>query len=292
MARREVVRAVWVRREIGARAVLALRLLDDTANVPALSAGASGILHRGLDMTATKRVAVMLGAAALTIASSLPGEAQIVYPFPPYGTAVHDASVQFDVTPRQAEVFIDGYYAGIVDDFDGMFQRLRLEPGQHEIALYLDGYRTSRQRVYLVRDRTFKVRLQMEPLAPGEAGEARPVPVAIVQPSRPLPRDPRGAPPGGAPPANPPPETAAPSGTSFPSLTGQLTIQVQPADADVVVDGQPWPVSPGQNTVVLDLSEGRHVVQIRRPGYVGYLTEVEVRRGETTTLNISLRTQP
>ena len=234
----------------------------------------------------------MLGAAVLTIASSLPGEAQIVYPFPPYGTVVHDASVQFDVTPRQAEVFVDGYYAGIVDDFDGMFQRLRLEPGQHEIILYLDGYQPSRQRVYLVRDRTFKVRLEMEPLAPGEVGEGRPVPVAIVQPSRPLPRDPRGFPAGGAPPANPPPATAPPSGTSLPSLTGQLTIQVQPTDAVVVVDGQPWPASPGQDTLVLDLSEGRHVVQIRKPGFVGYLTEVEVRSGETTTLNVSLRTQP
>ena len=246
-------------------------------------------------MTSTKRFTTMLGTAVLTIASSLPSEAQIVYPFPPYGTAVHDASVQFDVTPRQAEVFIDGYYAGIVDDFDGMFQRLRLEPGQHEITLYLDGYRTSRQRVYLVRDRTFKVRLQMEALAPGEVGEARPVPNAApvgVQPSRPLPRDPRGFPPGGAPPTNPPPATAPPSGTSLPSPTGQLTIQVQPADAVVVVDGQPWPASQGQDTLVLDLSEGRHVVQIRKPGYVGYLTEVEVRRGETTTLNVSLRTQP
>ena len=93
-------------------------------------------------MTSTKRFTMMLGAAVLTIVSSLPSEAQIIYPFPPYGMAVIDASVQFDVTPRQAEVFVDGYYAGIVDDFDGMFQRLRVEPGQHEITLYLDGYRT------------------------------------------------------------------------------------------------------------------------------------------------------
>ena len=91
-------------------------------------------LSRGLDVTSTKRFTMMLGAAVLTIASSLPSEAQIIYPFPPYGMAVIDASVQFDVTPRQAEVFIDGYYAGIVDDFDGMFQRLRVEPGQHEIT--------------------------------------------------------------------------------------------------------------------------------------------------------------
>jgi hypothetical protein len=60
----------------------------------------------------------------------------------------------------------------------------------------------------------------------------------------------------------------------------------------VAIDGQPWPAAPGQDTIVLDLPEGRHVVQIRKPGFVGYLTEVDVRRGETTTLNVNLRTQP
>ena len=60
----------------------------------------------------------------------------------------------------------------------------------------------------------------------------------------------------------------------------------------MLIDGQPWPAAPGQDTVILDLSEGRHVVQVRKPGYVGYLTEVEVRRGETATVNVTLRTQP
>jgi PEGA domain-containing protein len=239
-------------------------------------------------VTSTKRLPVMLiAAAALTIAATLPVEAQIMYPFPPYRTAVHDSSVRLEVTPRQTEVFVDGYYAGVVDDFDGMLQRLRVEPGQHEITLYHDGYRTVRQRVYLVRDRTIKIRLQMEPLAPGEAGEARPSPAPPlpvgVQPSRPLPRDPRGVPPTSGPSTPVPPTTAS---------TGRLTIQLQPADADVVIDGQPWAVPPGQDTVVVDLSEGRHVVQVRKPGFVGYLTEVEVRRGETTTVDVSLRPQP
>jgi hypothetical protein len=40
--------------------------------------------------------------------------------------------------PRHAQVFVDGYYAGIVDDYDGVFQRLNLEPGRHvvEIEVY------------------------------------------------------------------------------------------------------------------------------------------------------------
>jgi len=242
-------------------------------------------------VTSPKRTLMMAAAAALTIASSLPSEAQIIFPFPPNGyPAIHpDASVHLDVTPQDTEVYVDGYYAGIADDFDGMLQRLRVEPGQHEITLYHDGYRAAHQRVYLARDRTFKITQQLERLPAGEVGEPRPIPAPLpagAQPPLPLPRDGRGAPP------NLPPPNAGNSSPTAQTATGRLTIQVQPADANVLIDGQPWPASPGQDTVVLDLSEGRHVVQVRKPGYVGYLTEVEVRRGETATVNVTLRTQP
>ena len=60
-----------------------------------------------------------------------------------------EASVRLEVTPRDAEVYVDGYYAGNVDDFDGSFQRLRVEPGEHEIAIFREGFRTFRQKVYL-----------------------------------------------------------------------------------------------------------------------------------------------
>ena len=89
------------------------------------------------------------------------------YPYPirtrPYGygyrTYEPDASVRLEVKPKEAEVFVDGYYAGIVDDFDGTFQRLHVPPGEHEIELWLDGYRTVRQKVYLTQDNTFKVQV-------------------------------------------------------------------------------------------------------------------------------------
>ena len=57
------------------------------------------------------------------------------------------ATVRTRVTPRDTQVFVDGYSAGPVDDFDGVFQRLQLIPGQHEITLYLPGYRTYRENV-------------------------------------------------------------------------------------------------------------------------------------------------
>src|SRR5215472_9966099 len=58
------------------------------------------------------------------------------------------ASLRIQVTPKQAEVFVDGYRAGIVDDFNGIFQRLHVRPGGHDVVIYLPGYRTFEDRVY------------------------------------------------------------------------------------------------------------------------------------------------
>src|SRR6266853_4973245 len=98
---------------------------------------------------------------AVTLVSGSQATAQIIvpgYPYPAYRYAMRDASVRFDVKPNDASVYVDGYYAGIVDDFDGTFQRLRTAPGGHEITVYLEGHRTYTERVYLSPDTTFKFR--------------------------------------------------------------------------------------------------------------------------------------
>ena len=51
-----------------------------------------------------------------------------------------DAELRLKVKPREAKVYVDGYFAGVVDDFDGVFQRLHLVPGQHHIEIRADGY--------------------------------------------------------------------------------------------------------------------------------------------------------
>jgi hypothetical protein len=49
-------------------------------------------------------------------------------------------AVRIEGAVRNAEVYVDGYYAGIVDDFDGAFQRLELESGAHEIEIRAPGF--------------------------------------------------------------------------------------------------------------------------------------------------------
>ena len=55
----------------------------------------------------------------------------------------------------RAEVLVDGAHAGVVDDFDGVFQSLRLPTGGHEIQVAVDGYRTFHRRILVSRGRTY-----------------------------------------------------------------------------------------------------------------------------------------
>jgi hypothetical protein len=256
-------------------------------------------------MLSLKRLRAPIGIAALLmLASSAPTAAQIWYPgyplYPPVRYAAPDASVKFDVKPKEAAVYVDGYFAGVVDDFDGVFQRLYTAPGGHEVTVYLEGYRTYSQRVYLAPDRTFKFGHQMEKLPPGQTAEKPPAP-AVPPADEERPGPPQQGPQGpfgrrgpstrGLPPPQDAKQPPPSERSERESSRGTLELNLQPADAEVLVDGQPWRGS-GRDRLAIDLSDGRHNIQIRKPGYVGYLTDVEIRRGETISLNINLRTQP
>ena len=62
------------------------------------------------------------------------------YGLPPAGyvTAVPGyayGGVRIQGAPEDAQVFADGYYVGVVDDFDGAFQHLNLQAGPHRIEI-------------------------------------------------------------------------------------------------------------------------------------------------------------
>lgn len=200
--------------------------------------------------------------------------------FPPYygyGRGYYDSSaaMRLHVTPRETEVFVDGYYAGTVDDFDGVFQRLRLEPGDHDVVLYLEGHRPYEQKLYLQPGRTFSIRHMMEPLAPGETAPARPSggalpPSAAQRSSARLPGE-------------PPPDAQA----EF----GALALRVQPDDAEVLIDGQRWEGSAEAERLVVQLAPGVHTLEIRKDGYRSYITEVTIRSRETASLNVAMTPQ-
>ena len=58
-----------------------------------------------------------------------------------------------------------------------------------------------------------------------------------------------------------------------------------------MIDGERWEGPDGQERLVVELTDGTHRVQVQKDGYESFSTEVTVRRGETTPLNVSLRTR-
>jgi hypothetical protein len=235
-------------------------------------------------------------------------EAQFGYPpmypgypgYPGYRYGYAEADVRLMVKPVEASVYVDGYFAGKVDDFDGRFQRLHVPPGEHEIVVHLEGYRSLRQKLYLNAHATRKIEGTLEKLTPGETQDPVPVPAepradAGGERGRPYPPfagDPRTRrrPPA---PASPPPPggpatPASPSTQSAPSRAAVLSIRVQPAGATVFIDGERWSGPDDGERLIVQVPDGRRRIEVEREGYERFSTEIDVLAGQTVPVNINL----
>jgi hypothetical protein len=56
----------------------------------------------------------------------------------------------------------------------------------------------------------------------------------------------------------------------------------------VRIDGERWDVGGGDERLLLQLSAGPHQIEVRRDGYDPFSPTIEIRAGETETLNIGL----
>jgi hypothetical protein len=85
-----------------------------------------------------------------------------------YGGYGYDdiGSVRLKVSPRDAEVFVDNYFAGYVDDFDGIFQSLKLQVGGHRIEIRKAGLAPLQFDVHVQPDRKVTFRGEMRPAVP------------------------------------------------------------------------------------------------------------------------------
>jgi uncharacterized membrane protein len=70
-----------------------------------------------------------------------------------------------------------------------------------------------------------------------------------------------------------------------------LDLYVQPATAEVTIDGQRW-VSSEEGHFVVQVPAGKHRVEVSKSGYRQFTTEIEIRDGEALPLNVSLITTP
>ncbi len=195
--------------------------------------------------------------------------------YPPYDLR---AELRIECRDRAAAVYVDGFYAGIVDDFDGVFQRLPLPPGGHRIVLYHEGFETAEFSVYLRPGSSFTVHHEMRVLPPGVASRH-------PQVMAPVPAPPEGT--YTAPSTAPPIAGPAPVPAAVPASVGYLELRVQPLSATVMVDGERW-MSSENGWYELQLPAGAHRVDVTAPGHRPFTATVDVAADATTPLNVSL----
>jgi len=113
---------------------------------------------------------------------------------PPYPAAARGA-LQLDSAPGSAQVFVDGLYVGVVDDFGG--RGLPLDEGAHRVELRAQGYKTLNFDVRIAAYQTTRYRGDLEsataaaPATPGVRRTMYVIPNCYAgdrPPAHPLPR--------------------------------------------------------------------------------------------------------
>ena len=82
----------------------------------------------------------------------------------------------------------------------------------------------------------------------------------------------------------PPPRAPQNRGGEF----GTLNLRVQPEDAIVTIDGDRWDSPQGGSRLVVQLTPGTHRIEVRKDGFRTYTSTIQIRPGESQTLNVSL----
>ncbi len=229
------------------------------------------------------------------------------------GYVSRSGALDLDVSPEEAEIWIDGEYLGQADDYDGFPEYLWLPAGDVTVTYYLDGYET------LTRDYTLRpgdVRRVRDKLRPGNSVHPRDL-YQDPEPTRNQPRPYSGASTyredreirnserrGEAERRRAAEEgwrerearTESGEGTrpamSYEELdgVGRLHLTVDPDDASVYLDGVFLGLARelSQLSAGLVVAPGDHVLQIVRPGYEDESEDFSVESEESIEIEIAL----
>jgi len=186
------------------------------------------------------------------------------------------------IDPQDARVYVDGSYAGEVDDFDGMFQRLYLEPGEHELGFELEGYRSYVLILDVAPGASLKIRHSME------EGSGKPVVDDRTGGRALASREVRDAAQRSAPVEREPSERDERYERREEARPTQLRLDVSPKDASVYVDGEFRGTAGLLTDRPLALGPGTHRIEIVRPGLQAVSREVSLESGESEEISVVL----
>ncbi len=191
------------------------------------------------------------------------------------GTA--PAAIETDVRPKKATVLLDGEFAGQARDYNGTWDLLWLDPGEHVVEFQAEGYKTLRQHVRVAAGGYVRLHSRLEK---GDGLDSRSTT---------------------APPAAPEPEVQPPaSRSSAPETfetrmgtmrTGLLKLSVSPPDAAVYLDGEFLARADELARLhgALPVALGEHTLEVVRPGYVGDSRRIVIEDGQPVRIEVGLQ---
>lgn len=194
---------------------------------------------------------------------------------PGYGPAYDDdqedvATVDIDVSPAEARVYLDGQYIGAADDFAGDPNYLSLRPGSYRLEFRLEGYESLGIDIDAEPGAKIEVHKKL-PRTPGAKRYGPHEAPAEIQ------REDTW-------------ERRAPGTTSPARERTRLMITAQPRDAAVYLDDHFLGTAEelGRTDGGVPLTPGRHTITVSRPGFKNRTVAVNVARGEAKKVDISL----
>lgn len=192
------------------------------------------------------------------------------YGYPPGPWRVHadwaTATLRIELSPSDAEVYVDRFYAGPVDHFDGIFQHLTLHAGPHFIEIRKTGFRILVFEVNLYPGESMTYRQTMTPATEGDRDVPAPAAPGFEE----------GA--------------ALPSPFDVAAAPGEVRFDVTPRDAAIYADGfYAGLVSDFDDTQHLLLPSGRHHVSFTLDGYESLDVDLSVESARTMTYRGSLK---
>ena len=207
-----------------------------------------------------------------------------------------------DIRPKDGMVFLDGRFAGRARYFNGIKGFLYLEPGDYRLELRLDGYRTEAFEIAARPSCLFEIRHRMqrsrgpaaeETVPPVGKGEPEqwvwaPVAGAAAAPSGPI--QPAGPDAALRPDLDLGSSTAAEAGAP----RGSLRLRVKPPTAEVLLDGSFLATGRELDLMVAPLAvpAGRHVLEVRAPGFASRTEEISAAAGGVVEVEIVLQRGP
>jgi hypothetical protein len=96
------------------------------------------------------------------------------YRYDHYYSSERWGSLDLDIRPEKAQVYVNGQYVGVADNYDGFPEFLWLKEGTYNIVFYLEGYETLTRKVTVLPGIDLDFQDRLEPgnaVAPTELAE-------------------------------------------------------------------------------------------------------------------------